>query len=277
VDQDRKYSFDDECPHQCQAHRGEWQLIELNGKFYLAPPKDGSRRDVDIPRWLFTLMQQLQGPSRRYRCPRREDGTSACGAREAFLFLGTEAGHARRSNYSSRIFRPAADGIYPARKRRRNYHAQFWRVHCSLEPFPGVPLPMKGMHRAKAEQLAECSWAPLIPGLTPYGLRHGHQTAMRRDRVPRVLRRDRLGHGASGDIADHYTHIDEEMIEDMLTRQTKRWQAALMARARIDQAHSAQPQSAIPVLNEWLAPFRERPAGNALPFALPSNKNGGGR
>jgi len=25
--------------------------------------------------------------------------------------LGTEAGHARRSNYSSRIFRPAADGI----------------------------------------------------------------------------------------------------------------------------------------------------------------------
>jgi hypothetical protein len=30
-------------------------MIELNGKFYLAPPKEGSRRDVDIPGWLFTV------------------------------------------------------------------------------------------------------------------------------------------------------------------------------------------------------------------------------
>ena len=110
----------------------------------------------------------------------------------------------------------------------------------------------------EAEQLAECSWAALIPGLTPHGLRHGHQTAMRRDRVPRVLRRDRLGHGASGDIADHYTHIADEMIEEMLTRQTQRWQAAVAARARIDEDRGAEPRSAVPALDEWLAPFRER-------------------
>jgi hypothetical protein len=133
------------------------------------------------------------------------------------------------------------------------------------------------MHRAMAEQVADCSWAPLILGLTPHGLRHGHQTAMRRDRVPRVLRRDRLGHAASGNIADHYTHIDEEMTEDMLTRQTTRWQAALAARAKIDQAHGGQPQSAIHALDEWLAPFRQRAARNALPLALPSNRIGGGR
>ena len=236
----------------------------------------GSRRDVDIPRWLFTLLQRLQGRGRRCRYPRHDDGTSACGSREAFLFLGAEAGHARRSNYASRIFRPAADGLYPAQKHRRNYHTQPWRVHCSSDCFPGIPVPMKGMHRAKAEQVADCSWAPLIPGLTPHGLRHGHQTAMRRDRVPRVLRRDRLGHGASGDIADHYTHIDKKMIEDMLARQTKRWQAALAARARIDRSRGAQPRSAVPALDEWLAPFRGRPGENALQFALPSNKNGGG-
>jgi hypothetical protein len=117
---------------------------------------------------------------------------------------------------------------------------------------------MRGIHRAKAEQLAECSWAPLVPGLTPHGLRHGHQTAMRRDRVPRVLRRDRLGHGASGDIADHYTHIDDEMIEDMLDRQTQRWQTAVEARARIDEARGAEPRSAVPALDEWLATFRKR-------------------
>jgi len=170
---------------------------------------------------------------------------------------GAEAGHARRSNYASRIFRPAADGVYPAEKRRRDYHTERWRVHCSRDPFPGIPVPMRGMHRAKAEQLAECSWAALIPGLTPHGLRHGHQTAMRRDRVPRVLRRDRLGHGASGDIADHYTHIDDEMTEEMLTRQTRRWQTAVAARARIDQARGAEPRSAVPALNEWLAALRE--------------------
>jgi hypothetical protein len=106
--------------------------------------------------------------------------------------------------------------------------------------------------------VAECCWAPLVPGLTPHGLRHGHQTAMRRDRVPRVLRRDRLGHGPSGDIADHYTHIGDEMIEDMLAGLTRRWQAAVAARARIDQASSGEPRSAVPALDEWLAPFRER-------------------
>ncbi len=237
--------------------RVEWQMIELNGKFYLAPPKEGSRRDVDIPGWLFTLLQRIKAHGRRCRCPRRDDGTSACGSREAFLFLGTEAGHARRSKYATRIFRPAADGVYPAEKRRRGYHTGRWRVHCKRDPFPGIPVPMRGMHRAKAEQLAECSWAALIPGLTPHGLRHGHQTAMRRDRVPRVLRRDRLGHGASGDIADHYTHIADEMIEEMLARQTRRWQAAVAARARIDEARGAGPRSAVPALNEWLAAFRE--------------------
>jgi hypothetical protein len=148
-------------------------------------------------------------------------------------------------------------------------------VHCSLEPFPGVPVPTGGRHRAKAEQLAECCWAPLVPGLAPHGLRYGHQTAMRRDRVPRVLRRDRLGHGPSGDIADQYTHIDGEMIEDMLAGLTRRWQAAVTARARIDQARGAGPRSAVPALDEWLAAFRELAGEIQLPFELPPAGNGG--
>ena len=74
--------------------RVEWQLVELNGKFYLAPPKDGSRRDVDIPEWLFTLIGQITPQATRCRCPRRDDGTGLCGSREAFHFLGSEGGHA---------------------------------------------------------------------------------------------------------------------------------------------------------------------------------------
>src|SRR6266542_948152 len=211
-------------------------MIELNGKFYLAPPKEGSRRDVDIPGWLFTLLQRIKAHGRRCRCPRRDDGTRACGSREAFLFLGTEAGHARRSKYATRIFRPAADGVYPEEKRRRGYHTGRWRVHCSRDPFPGIPVPMRGMHRAKAEQLAECSWAALIPGLTPHGRRRGPQSAMRRDRFTRVLRRPRLGHGAQGDIADPHPHIADAMIEETLARQTRRCHAPRAARARIEEA-----------------------------------------
>jgi hypothetical protein len=190
------------------------------------------------------------------------------------VFLGPEAGHARRSNYAVRVFRPAADSVYPAEKRRRGYHTDPWRVHCSREPFPGIPVPTAGIHRAKAEQLADCCWAPLVPGLNPHGLRHGHQTAMRRDRVPRVLRRDRLGHGPSGDIADRYTHIDE-MIEDMLAGQTRRWQTAVAARARIDTSRGAEPHSALPALEEWLALFREGAGEIQLPSALPPARNRG--
>ncbi len=77
-----------------------------------------------------------------------------------------------------------------------------------------------------------------------------------------VLRRERLGHGPSGDIAGHYTHIDDEMITEMLASLTHRLHSAVAARARdcgsngvsgpitpglmaqIDQARSAEPRSA---------------------------------
>jgi hypothetical protein len=116
---------------------------------------------------------------------------------------------------------------------------------------------------------------PLITGLTPHGLRHGHQTAMRPDRVPRVLRRERLGHGPSGDIADRYAHIDDEMITDMLARQTQRCQAAVAARARIDQARGAEPRSAVPALDGWLAPLRDRTQEHASEsrFAPPAPRD----
>ena len=57
---------------------------------------------------------------------------------------------------------------------------------------------------------------------------------------------------------------DIEMIEDMLARQRRRWQAAVAAWARIEQAREAEPRSAVPAVEEWLAHFQERARENQL-------------
>jgi hypothetical protein len=84
-----------------------------------------------------------------------------------------QADHARRSNYATRVFRPAANGVHPAENAAAATTANPG-VYCSSEPFPGIPVPAAGIYQARAEQLAECSWAGLITGPTPQGLRHGH-------------------------------------------------------------------------------------------------------
>ena len=43
----------------------EWQLAELNGNFCLSPAKEGSRRGVDIPGWLFDLLTSFNAAARR--------------------------------------------------------------------------------------------------------------------------------------------------------------------------------------------------------------------
>jgi len=58
------------------------------------------------------------------------------------------------------------------------------------------------------------------------------------------------------DVRD--AHIDDEMITEMLAGLTRRLQSAVAARARIDQARGAEPRSAVPFLDAWLAPFRTR-------------------
>jgi hypothetical protein len=40
-------------------------------------------------------------------------------------------------------------------------------------------------------------------------------------------------------VADHYTHVDDEMITDMLASLTQRLQSAVIARAQIDQVRGA--------------------------------------
>ena len=116
---------------------------------------------------------------------------------------------------------------------------------------------------------AACRWphAARAAARPPDGdaARPGSSRAAARPPRPRPFRR----------LADRYTHIDNEMIEDMLACLTRRWQAAVMARARIDHARGAEPRSAVAALDEWLALFREHAGEIQLPFALPLAQNRG--
>ncbi|MEN3615845.1 tyrosine-type recombinase/integrase [Plantactinospora sp. ZYX-F-223] len=69
-------------------------LHEVQGRLYLGPPKTaGSARDIHLPPFLITLLQELLGS--------HDHDLVFCGARGAYL---------RRSSMSRRVFRPAVDG-----------------------------------------------------------------------------------------------------------------------------------------------------------------------
>ena len=92
----------------------EWQLRELNGRFYRLPPKDDSYRSpdwepnlpVDLPPFLAELLatQVKDHPRQPCSCASRHGGSGR------YVFLGPDGAHYRRSNYCRRVFRPACDG-----------------------------------------------------------------------------------------------------------------------------------------------------------------------
>jgi integrase len=119
--------------------RIDWKLYELEGRFYRGRPKDGSIRTVDMPPFLAGLLGWYLAtyPPRICTC----DGTQPpwCPG-ERYVFLGPRSGHFRRSNYSSRVVRPAADGWHP---KRGGPHARLAMPVLAdmAEPLPGRLLP----------------------------------------------------------------------------------------------------------------------------------------
>jgi hypothetical protein len=115
--------------------RIDWKLYELEGRFYRGRPKDGSIRTVDMPPFLAGLLGWYLAtyPPRICTC----DSTQPpwCPG-ERYVFLGPRCGHFRRSNYSSRIVRPAADGWHP---KRGGPHARLDMpvLDDMAEPLPG--------------------------------------------------------------------------------------------------------------------------------------------
>ena len=90
-----------------------------------------------------------------------------------------------------------------------------------------------GSGEEPAEDMTLASWLPVLPGLTPHGLRHGHQTWMDEDGIPEVLKTKRMGHEMPG-MHGVYGHVSLGMRTDLIAALQERWESSLRERARLD-------------------------------------------
>jgi hypothetical protein len=80
------------------------------------------------------------------------------------------------------------------------------------------------------------------------------------DGVPEILAEQRLGHEVPG-MRGLYAHVSDRMCDDLKHALQARWEDSLRARAAI---HTHSP---VPLLDELLAPFRERACQKSEPAA----------
>ncbi|TDB87264.1 hypothetical protein E1264_15145 [Actinomadura sp. KC216] len=283
----------------------KWKLYELNGRFYRGRPKDGSIRDVDLPPFLGKLLRRHLAADGGRICNCRHQEEPWCPGRR-YVFLGPDGGHFRRSNFSERVMRPAADGWYPARKGKDARPSMPVLTDVS-RGWPGLPLPpwpaavpgdpfsvptgrgrprlisdeeigrcdhcgrshrrrvngtlichrlgkgaeeCPGSGQQPAEDVAVATWLALVPGLTPHGLRHGHQTWLEDADVHYFLISQRMGHEVPG-MRGTYGHVTSAMREKAVTALQGMWEKSLRQRAAL------APRSAVRVLDDLL---RELPS-----------------
>ncbi len=85
----------------------------------------------------------------------------------------------------------------------------------------------------------------MLRGLTPHGLRHGHQTWMDEDGIPDVLKTERMGHELPG-MHGVYGHVSPAMRANLRAALQERWESALRERAMLS------PRSIVPALDALL-------------------------
>jgi hypothetical protein len=93
-------------------------------------------------------------------------------------------------------------------------------------------LQCPGSGQEPAEPVPVASWLPLRPGLTPHGLRHGHQTWLDDLGVRYVLQSERMGHEVPG-MRGVYSHVTLGMRAELVAGLQQLWKASLIERARI--------------------------------------------
>jgi integrase len=108
---------------------------------------------------------------------------------------------------------------------------------------------------------AVAAWLPIVADLTRHGLRHAQETWMAEDRVADVFRDERMGHigehESRGRMRDNYTHSTDRMRAELMDAQQQRWTQSLTDRLALER-HSGLSRSPVPIVDELLAPFREK-------------------
>ncbi|GAA4085013.1 hypothetical protein [Actinomadura miaoliensis] len=246
----------------------DWQLREAGGRFTKVPPKDDSARRIDKPPFLADLLsRQVQArQTGRCGCP-----DLRCGGAGRYLFLSPgqsssnkRPGHHSRSGFADRYWHPAADGAYPQEGGKRPRPAR----PVLVDGITGLPLrppwpyavpgqdwePPRGRGVTRWDlrhDLALTTWLPIKQGLTPHGLRHGHEVWMQEDGIPEILRYERMGHIMTG-IKSVYSHVSPVMRAKLRDALQRRWEDALAQRAAMDRAAGEAPHSPVALLDELL-------------------------
>jgi integrase len=198
-----------ECVHETTMDI-DWKLYELDSRFYRGRPKDGSIRTADLSPFLSELLAWHLDANPARKCTCRNTEEPWCPGGE-YVFLGQRNAHHRRSNYAMRIVRPS-------------------------------PRRTAGTRNGKdgtADRLH------LRPGLTPHGLRHGHQTWLDELGVRYVLQSERMGHEVPG-MRGVYTHITPRMRAELRDGLQELWEASLDERVRLAE------RSAVGILDDLL-------------------------
>jgi integrase len=144
------------------------------GPLYLGPPKtDESVRRVTLPPFLVRLLH-----------------AHLLTHNELHVFVTPQGDLLRRSNFSRRATRPAADG---------NSH---------------INKPKVRLHAVK-------------PGLTFHGLRHSHKTWMIDDGIPEIAQALRLGHILEDKVQETYSHVAAAVEARLLDFLQARWEKAV--------------------------------------------------
>lgn len=106
--------------------------------------------------------------------------------------------------------------------------------------------PCDGSGQPPADDVAVASWLPVLTGLTPHGLRHGHQTWMDEAGIPYVLQSERMGHEVPG-MRGVYGHVSPAMRDALTAALQECWETSLRDRARLS------PRSHVPLMDVLLA------------------------
>lgn len=90
------------------------------------------------------------------------------------------------------------------------------------------------------------AWLPVLPDLTPHGLRHGHQTWLEQAGIPYVLISERMGHEVPG-MRGTYSHVSPGMRADLTACLQQLWEDSISDRSRL------APHSPVAVVDSLLA------------------------